>query len=119
MPRITGSSLNDTLTGGWGNDTLDGFVPSGGPQVDILTGGGGADLFVLDNGMGSIYYLDPFGSSTDSYALIKDYSRSQGDRIQLFGSYSLDRVLNGTNIYHGNDLIAVVENVNPWEINFI
>lgn len=119
MTQIIGSLWNDTLTGGWGNDTLDGFGASGSPQVDVLTGGGGADLFILDNGMGSVYYLDPYGNSHDSYAIITDYSLSQGDAIQLFGGYSLDRVFNGTDIYYGNDLIAVVENVNPNEINFI
>lgn len=58
----------DTVFGGAGNDTL---VGSG---LDILTGGAGADTFIFSFSS----YLG--GPSAD---VIKDFDRTQGDKIQI------------------------------------
>ncbi len=63
----TGNDLANTITGGAGNDTL-----AGGRGADTLRGGGGADVFVMAKGE----------ANGD---LIADFTRAQGDTIQLSG----------------------------------
>lgn len=65
--RLSGGPGNDKLQGGPGNDILDG----GGGGQDLLVGGAGADRFVVA------------GDTT-----LRDFSRSEGDKIDLsaFGS---------------------------------
>lgn len=63
-----GGNGNDTLTAAYGNDTL-----VGGNGNDVLTGGTGADKFV-------------FNSRSEGIDVIKDFNRSQGDKIQILGS---------------------------------
>jgi uncharacterized delta-60 repeat protein len=70
--RLTGDGRLNWLNGGDGNDTLE-----GGGSRDLLTGGAGADVFV-------------YSAVTDSAAgntrdLIQDFTRSEGDRIDLRG----------------------------------
>ena len=55
-----------------------------GTEYDTLTGGTGADTFVLGDTLG-IYYGDNYDHS---FATITDFSSAQGDTIQLFGSSS-------------------------------
>ncbi|MGB5962043.1 MAG: DUF4347 domain-containing protein [Coleofasciculaceae cyanobacterium] len=75
---LVGGSGNDTLLGGTGNDVLDG---SGYWQdLDVLTGGTGADYFIL--GSNRVYYRG------DGFATITDFSSTQGDGIQLLGDSS-------------------------------
>ncbi|MBH3345182.1 type I secretion C-terminal target domain-containing protein, partial [Pseudomonas parafulva] len=62
---LDGGKGNDILLGGSGNDTL-----IGGPGDDILIGGSGADTFVWKAG--------DYGND-----VIKDFNRSEGDRIDL------------------------------------
>ncbi|WP_241197663.1 immunoglobulin-like domain-containing protein, partial [Pseudomonas fulva] len=62
---LDGGKGNDILLGGSGNDTL-----IGGPGNDILIGGSGADTFVWKAG--------DYGND-----VIKDFNRSEGDRIDL------------------------------------
>jgi hypothetical protein len=52
-------------------------------EIDTLTGGSGADLFVLGNSSG-IFYNDGYNSQsgTTDYALITDFNSGQ-DRLQL------------------------------------
>jgi Ca2+-binding RTX toxin-like protein len=73
-----GGQGNDILTGNAGRNQLQGGLGS-----DILTGGAGADRFVF-----RIFEESRAGNSRD---LITDFSRSQGDRIDLsrldFGSF--------------------------------
>jgi serralysin len=124
--KLTGGKGNDTLLGGGGVDTLIGVNPSdtlaGLGEIDILTGGTQADLFVLGD-RNQAYYNDGnnITSGTGDYAQITDFSRSQGDKIQLhgsaanykLGSTSLTSLLTGTNVFlttGGQDeLIAVVK----------
>jgi Ca2+-binding RTX toxin-like protein len=108
MYGVTG---NDSLYGGSGNDLLDGNGYTVG-ELDSLTGGSGADTFAL-GGSGVIYYI---GSGR---ALINDFNRFEGDKIQIWGSTSdyrfvdaLDLTGNGirdTGIYRNSDLIGIVE----------
>ncbi|HLO76552.1 MAG TPA: calcium-binding protein [Magnetospirillum sp.] len=63
--RLTGGTAADTLNGGAGNDTV-----TGGGGADILTGGLGADVFRRR-------------FITDGIDTIRDFTRSQGDKIQL------------------------------------
>jgi Ca2+-binding RTX toxin-like protein len=74
---ITGSNGNDTLAGSSGNDVL-----IGGNGSDILIGGTGADKF-------------RFNVKSEGTDLIKDFSRSQGDKIEIvkssYGATSLSQ----------------------------
>lgn len=79
----------DVLEGGGGNDTLCGCraLSGGGTgEVDTLTGGLQADLFVLGI-KGSRLYDDGFvkDAGRDDYALILDFTAGT-DRLQLSGS---------------------------------
>jgi subtilisin family serine protease len=77
--RLVGLAGNDTLSGLTGNDMLDGGTGNdlliGGVGRDIITGGGGADVFrfltLADSAVGS------------SRDMIFDFSRAEGDRIDL------------------------------------
>jgi serralysin len=106
---LLGGQGSDSLVGGAGNDTLSGFGLNGIDQVDTLTGGSGADRFVLGDNAG-VSYLG-FG-----YAFITDFSALQGDKVQLFGSasdYTLDKSAawgGDTAIFRGTDLIGIVDN---------
>jgi Ca2+-binding RTX toxin-like protein len=96
--HLNGQVGNDVLNGGTGNDKLygddgiDRLIGFGSVGVDVgeydeLSGGGGADRFVLGNSATSFYV-----ESGDGYAIITDYSRSQGDAIEVYGGggqYSL------------------------------
>ncbi|QSX70552.1 MAG: hypothetical protein EZY12_06890 [Dolichospermum sp. DET69] len=65
---LTGDATNNNLVGGSGNDT---FLGLGGQ--DTLTGGLGADRF-------------RFNSPTEGMDTITDFSKTQGDKIELFGT---------------------------------
>ncbi|AFY47541.1 putative calcium-binding protein [Nostoc sp. PCC 7524] len=107
---LYGNGGNDTLIGGGGNDYLNGF--GSGQEYDLLTGGLGADTFAVGSGNGVQY-------TGLGYATITDFSRAEGDKIQLLylpdnnqyslgsgnwgGSSALD-----TGIFYNGDLIGVV-----------
>jgi Ca2+-binding RTX toxin-like protein len=110
---LNGGDGVDYLNGGPGNDYLNAFytIPADiGIDSDTLEGGTGADTFVL--GEDFVYYYDPENSE---FATIVDFSREEGDKIQVFGSildYSLEASASGgTQISRNGNLIAVVENV--------
>jgi Ca2+-binding RTX toxin-like protein len=112
---LYGGGGNDTLYGGAGNDRLDGYATSGTGSVfssDSLSGGAGADTFVLGGWWGVSY-------QGTGFAVITDFNYSEGDKFQIkgssdqyslqyadwsFGSSSLD-----TAIYYGSDLIGIVQ----------
>lgn len=144
---LTGSAENDTIDGGEGNDILLGLggnnTLSGGAGNDILTGGGiavnnndlqvtadtngidtitggpGADKFVLGGKPGSQLGTSPVilynSAGNKDYALIKDFNAGE-DTILLGGSknsYRLDSspsgLPTGTAIYQQNELIAILQ----------
>ncbi|MCW1384706.1 hypothetical protein OLX02_17960 [Novosphingobium sp. KCTC 2891] len=77
--RLYGMAGNDALNGGGGNDLL-----NGGTGADVLTGGLGADRFVFTS------VADSLPTARDR---INDFSRTQGDRIDLSG---IDAITGGT-----------------------
>lgn len=110
---LHGGAGRDHLFGENGNDRLVGYGFTRGER-DVLTGGGGADTFVLGEHNGRAFYLGGRG-----HALITDLKRLEGDKIQIKGSLS-DYVLNDlsdmtgngtrdTGIFQNGDLIAIVE----------
>jgi Ca2+-binding RTX toxin-like protein len=68
--QLNGGNGNDFLRGGAGNDIL-----TGGAGVDDLEGGAGADRFVFQTG--------DTGTTRTSADSIRDFSRSDGDKIDL------------------------------------
>jgi Ca2+-binding RTX toxin-like protein len=127
---IWGTNRNDVLTGGIGNDVISGITKAGTNtgqgQIDTLTGLAGADIFVLADGRG-VFYNDSNAKSqgTNDYAIIKDFSIGDGDKLQLKAGlqylYSYDSSANATYFYLGNgdsrfnaadELIARLDKVN-------
>lgn len=110
---LFGLGDNDQLFGGSGNDVLIGIGPFFADEFDTLTGGGGADIFVIG------LPQSPFGYSGADFATIRDFSFIQGDRIAVQGSVSDYRLVsnqnvsggaaNDTQIFKGNDLFAIVQ----------
>lgn len=130
---LWGTTGNDTITGGNGNDRLSGVLASGtkanamgARQIDVLTGGAGADVFVLGDSRG-VFYDDRRSRNlgTADYARIKDFTAGE-DKLQLrnanylftvsSGNLSLYWDLNGNgNLDTGgrnrDELIALLEGV--------
>jgi Ca2+-binding RTX toxin-like protein len=118
--NLFGSKGNDALIGGDGDDRLKAYGGSK-KEVDILTGGEGADTFVLGdlNAQGR----SDFGASYQGsgHAIITDFDQSS-DKIQLLknnlGDYNLkleDKHIGSasldTTIAYKGDLIAYVQDV--------
>jgi Ca2+-binding RTX toxin-like protein len=124
--KLIGYIGNDRLVGGKGDDVLDGFAPrfvftslpaiAVGDDFDTLTGGSGADKFIL----GKVGFLNSFYSQR-GYATITDFKQSQGDTIQILDrldQYQLVTQRNyggssakDTAIFREGNLIAVVYDV--------
>ncbi|MGK7888728.1 MAG: NF038122 family metalloprotease, partial [Leptolyngbyaceae cyanobacterium] len=79
---LVGGSGNDTLVGGNGNDSLNGTdnIAVGVFEIDDLTGGAGADKFIL--GDTDLAYYGTEGNA--DYAIIRDFTSE--DTLQLHGS---------------------------------
>jgi Ca2+-binding RTX toxin-like protein len=73
--RLDGGRGNDVLLGRGGNDVLDGNSLEAPDDTDYLTGGGGADLFVLQDD----------GDYYEGLTFIRDFNFYEGDRISLPG----------------------------------
>lgn len=78
---LFGEASNDILSGEGGNDVL-----RGGTGVDILLGGAGADQFRFVNGEANASSIN----TTAYLDSIQDFSRAQGDKIDLRGAYGTD-----------------------------
>lgn len=162
---IIGYTGDDSIDGGGGNDLIfgsdpdevsltvfnsaDEFAPdryeydffgfaSDRYEIDTLTGGGGADTFILGTEAG-IYYVGRGSNSlpSSSRAIITDFDDAEGDSIQLHGresDYFTVEVDGNTLIYHnprtdGNggfyffdDLIAEIRNFtgfNLEDLNYV
>lgn len=115
-----GGNGSDFLNGGAGRDILNGYGGSVG-EMDGLTGGAGADTFVLGNSSTAFY----LGSNLSERASVFDFNWAEGDKIQLHGSasdytFTVGSYGWGTNaadtaLYYNNngsyDLIAVIQDV--------
>ncbi|MEY3401863.1 MAG: hypothetical protein RLZZ86_1478, partial [Cyanobacteriota bacterium] len=121
---ITGNSANNILNGGLGNDTLIGGLGNdtliGGLGADTLYGGDGSDTYSVDNAGDVVteYYTEAVGGSKfEGIDIIKDFQRTEGDKIQVrkigFGATSLDQfsynALSGNLSFLGSTF-AVIEN---------
>ncbi len=122
---LLGGAGEDKLFGGSGNDILQGTNISVGTtnEIDELTGGIGADTFVLGDAF-NVYYLGSREALSRS-AQILDFRRSEGDKIQLQGSasqYTLSSGSAGTAVFtdNGVDLLAFVPGVTnlSFDIDF-
>jgi hypothetical protein len=118
--NLVGGSGNDYLDGDVGNDYLLGTdsIARGAGELDILTGGGGSDTFVIGDKL-SAYYTQ--GGASQDFALILDFSVAQSDRLRLYGNASqyvlgYDSVENSTALgYLGSgsfELVAVFSGQN-------
>ena len=78
--KIQGSDDDDRLFGDTGNDSI-----SGGDGNDFLVGGAGKDT--LSGGKGRDYFdynkITDSGITSSTRDVIKDFSKSQGDKIDL------------------------------------
>ncbi|MGD1866315.1 MAG: matrixin family metalloprotease [Phormidesmis sp.] len=87
---LLGSSGNDRLLGQGGRDVLTGARTSGNrpgfQERDVLIGGGDRDVFVLGDRR-KVFYDDGIANSAGraDYALIRDFNKNSGDKIQLKG----------------------------------
>jgi Ca2+-binding RTX toxin-like protein len=81
----TAQQGRDTLSGGFGNDFL-----SGGGGADVLIGGAGSDTFAFD------HHNDLSIGHTD---VIRDFSRTEGDKIDL-GGIDANASVNGNQAFH-------------------
>lgn len=117
-----GGTGTDSLNGENGDDYLDGGAYSyNSYEYDTLTGGGGADTFVLGD------YYDAYYQG-GGYATITDFKWSEGDLFEVYGStsdYTLDKNYNwsgssalDTAIYRSGDLIAVVQDTTNVYLNY-
>lgn len=92
--RVSGGEGNDTVEGAGGNDTLQGEAGadrlvgglgsdslSGGDGNDLLEGTGGADT--LSGGSGADTFLFRDGDISMAPDVILDFSRLEGDRVNL------------------------------------
>ncbi len=77
--KLYGGDGNDVLRGGAGDDILD-----GGAGSDLMLGGAGADRFVIS------------ASDKGSFDTVRDFSRAEGDRIDL--SQALDAGATAANL---------------------
>jgi Ca2+-binding RTX toxin-like protein len=120
--QLFGQEGNDILLGGNGNDILVGVSTTtdlGRGTIDILTGGGGGDRFIL-GAVGKIYYDDAITATAgmNDYGLITDFVSTE-DIIQLSGQ-ATDYILgasvsgiNGVGIYRQglttNELVGIIQ----------
>jgi Ca2+-binding RTX toxin-like protein len=113
---ITGSAAAETISGVPADSTL-----YGKGSIDRLTGGGGADMFILGSASGRYYD----GDATTGLAIISDFSVGL-DMVQLNGiasNYILNNgrytSINGVfiSIASGGDRIGFVEGLRTTGIN--
>ena len=105
---IIGNDANNIISGGGGDDFLNGFGFSS-SEYDTLSGGAGADIFVLGDASSGAFYQG-FG-----FVTITDFNWVEGDQFQVFGSandYTLTEFGSGIDINYQGDLIGHVENTN-------
>ena len=122
--RIVGNYGNDKLFGGDGDDILEAtlayyFNDSNERRskidIDILSGGLGADTFVLADANSQFYDQ----GRDKNYALITDFNPNEGDRLQLKADTAYEFINSPNGLPSGiavyntveKDLIAIVQSV--------
>ncbi|NEO90072.1 MAG: calcium-binding protein [Moorea sp. SIO3G5] len=109
---LFGGLGNDSLSGGDGNDRIVGVDPTsnnpGVNEIDILTGGAGADTFVIGD-QNNAYYVGQGLFGFNDYAVITDF-QSGTDKIQLKSgiNYTFSDNFIAINSTSGLDVIAIV-----------
>lgn len=99
---LYGEGQTDLLYGGEGNDWINGGGYSYNSfEYDTLSGGTGADTFVLGDNWGGAYYQGA------GYATVIDFNWQEGDKFLVYGNFS-DYSVENNKIYYKNDLIASV-----------
>ena len=138
---LWGTTGSDLITGSTGNDRISGVLARGttakamgSNQIDVLTGGSGADVFVLGDKRGVFY-----DNRINGNAGLRDYARIQDfkvgtDKLQLFSASYLTSASQGnTSLYwdrNGNgklnltgsnqdELIAIFSNSSPTAADVI
>ncbi|MEH2235219.1 calcium-binding protein [Nostoc sp.] len=135
---LNGGDGNDSLQGGPGNDILNGgsgddiligvfpgsLLPPGLGETDTLTGGTGADTFVLGDAV-NVFYDDNNTTNPGfgDFATITDFDSNQ-DRIQLKGTpqdYRLQVVGGNTRIFseqpgQADEIIGIVQGRNNLQL---
>ena len=79
---LKGGDGDDNLSGGSGKDIIQGYEDS--YEIDTLAGGSGADKFILGSASTTFYLNGNY-----SYAVVNDFSATQGDKIQINGPRGL------------------------------
>ena len=113
---LIGGTGSDILVGDNGSDVLIGVnrntTTPGIGEIDVLTGGLGADSFVLGD-ENQVYYLG------DGIANITDFNRGEGDKIIVHGQasdYSLNLVEGELEITYQGTPIGVISNTSEIDL---
>jgi Ca2+-binding RTX toxin-like protein len=78
MERLIGSRFGDHLTGSSAANAID-----GGAGDDVIVGGGGADTLTGGGGTDRFVFLSTADSKPTAFDRIADFSRGEGDKIDL------------------------------------
>jgi uncharacterized protein YkwD len=110
---IDGGDGDDIIRSGPGNDWLDGEsgndILDGDQNRDTLTGGPGRDIFVLSSGEDII---TDFTKGEDLLGLSDGLTFNQ---LQISAGFGVNA--GNTEILRNGQVLARLENVNPWEID--
>lgn len=131
--ELTGGHEKDVLLGGDGDDILRGSISVSPPssihqsEVDVLSGGEGADTFVIGDPGSISYYLEGDVIAV-GYARVLDFNPHEGDVVQLSGTrgdYKFININSGSAsamyIFHiktgVDDLVANLDDVDVNTLN--